>query len=87
MRDSGCKQPPSVLEHQTPAPTELRIERLRRRSKLGPARLAGIVGVPRSTVHRVLTRRGPEMRVWDGDEVHTFLATWRLLVTCGKGIT
>jgi transposase InsO family protein len=55
---------PGSCPHQTPAPTELRIERLRRRTKLGPARLAGIVGVPRSTVHRVLTRRGLNRLVW-----------------------
>jgi transposase InsO family protein len=48
--------------HGSPARTrpavERRIVRLRRRRGLGPARIAGIVGVPASTVHRVLVRHG-----------------------------
>jgi transposase InsO family protein len=32
--------------------------------RLGPARLAGIVGVPASTVHRVLVRHGVNRLVW-----------------------
>jgi len=37
---------------------------LRRSRKLGPARLAGIVGVPASTVHRVLVRHGVNRLRW-----------------------
>src|SRR5215212_2477090 len=37
---------------------EQRVERLRRTRKLGPARIAGIVGLPASTVHRILCRQG-----------------------------
>jgi hypothetical protein len=34
------------------------VERLRRSRKLGPARIAGVTGMPASTVYRVLVRRG-----------------------------
>ena len=44
---------PRRCPHQTPARLERRIITLRRRRKLGPARIAGIVGLPTSTVHRV----------------------------------
>ena len=37
---------------------------LRQSRKLGPARLAGIVGVPASTVHRVLVRHGVNRLRW-----------------------
>src|SRR5688572_14274810 len=37
---------------------ERRIVTLRRRRGLGPARIAGIVGMPASTVHAVLLRHG-----------------------------
>ena len=43
---------------RTKASTERRIVTLRRRRGLGPARIAGIVRVPHSTVHRVLVRHG-----------------------------
>src|SRR3974390_1672764 len=49
---------PLSCPHQTPARVERRIVALRQSRKLGPARLAGIVGVPASTVHRVLVRHG-----------------------------
>jgi transposase InsO family protein len=45
--------------HQVPAATEAEIPRLRRQRKLGPARIAPLVGRPASTVHRVLVRHGP----------------------------
>jgi transposase InsO family protein len=48
---------PRSCPHQTPDVLERRIERLRRDRKLGPARIAGIVGMHASTVHRVLMRR------------------------------
>ena len=37
---------------------------MRQSRKLGPARLAGIVGVPASTVHRVLVRHGVNRLRW-----------------------
>ena len=55
---------PLSCPHQTPARVERRIVALRQSRKLGPARLAGIVGVPASTVHRVLVRHGVNRLVW-----------------------
>ena len=55
---------PRSCPHQTPARVERRIVALRQSRKLGPARLAGIVGVPRSTVHRVLVRHGLNRLRW-----------------------
>src|SRR3954452_21877315 len=55
---------PHTCPHQTPARVERRIVALRQSRKLGPARLAGIVGVPASTVHRVLVRHGVNRLRW-----------------------
>jgi transposase InsO family protein len=55
---------PRHCPHQTPARLERRIITLRRRRKLGPARIAGIVGLPTSTVHRVLSRHGLNRLAW-----------------------
>jgi transposase InsO family protein len=55
---------PWSCPHQTPARVERRIVALRRSRKLGPARLGGIVGVPASTVHRVLVRHGVNRLTW-----------------------
>ena len=55
---------PRSCPHQTPANVERRIVALRQSRKLGPARLAGIVGVPASTVHRVLVRHGMNRLRW-----------------------
>lgn len=55
---------PRSCPHQTPARVERRIVALRQSRKLGPARLAGIVGVPASTVHRVLVRHGVNRLSW-----------------------
>jgi len=55
---------PWSCPHQTPARMERRIVALRQSRKLGPARLAGIVGVPASTVHRVLVRAGVNRLQW-----------------------
>lgn len=55
---------PLSCPHQTPARTERRIVALRQSRRLGPARLAGIVGVPPSTVHRVLVRNGVNRLSW-----------------------
>jgi transposase InsO family protein len=43
---------------QTKPSVERRIVHLRRKTGLGPARIAGIVRMPASTVHRVLVRHG-----------------------------
>jgi transposase InsO family protein len=52
----------SSRPHRSPARTrrsrERRIVHLRRTRGLGPARIAGIVGLPASTVHAVLARHG-----------------------------
>jgi len=55
---------PLSCPHQTPARVERRIVALRQSRKLGPARLAGIVGMPASTVHRVLVRHGVNRLSW-----------------------
>jgi transposase InsO family protein len=55
---------PWSCPHQTSARVERRIVALRQSRKLGPARLAGIVGVPASTVHRVLVRHGVNRLRW-----------------------
>ena len=59
-----CSSRPRSCPHQTPAKTEALIVRLRLTRKLGPARLAGIVGIPPSTVHRVLVRHGLNQLRW-----------------------
>src|SRR5213082_1104478 len=52
----------SSRPHRTPTRTkpsrERRIVQLRRKRGLGPARIAGIVHLPASTVHAVLCRHG-----------------------------
>ena len=55
---------PRCCPHRTPARVELKILRLRRRRKLGPARISSIVDVPASTVHQVLTRAGMNRIAW-----------------------
>jgi transposase InsO family protein len=55
---------PHRCPHQTPPRLERRIVALRQSRRLGPARLAGIVGVPASTVHRVLVRHGVNRLRW-----------------------
>ena len=55
---------PHRCPHQTPARMERRIVALRHARRLGPARLGGIVGVPASTVHRVLVRHGVNRLRW-----------------------
>jgi transposase InsO family protein len=55
---------PQRCPQQTPRVLERRIERLRRSRKLGPARIAGILGVAASTVHRVLVRLGLNRLAW-----------------------
>ena len=55
---------PHRCPHQTAAHLERRIVRLRQQRKLGPARIASIVGMPASTVHRVLVRHGLNRLAW-----------------------
>jgi transposase InsO family protein len=55
---------PHRCPHQTSAARERQIVRLRQRRKLGPARIASIVGMPASTVHRVLCRHGLNRLAW-----------------------
>lgn len=62
LRDRSSQ--PDRCPHQTPARIERRIVALRQSRRLGPARLAGIVGVPASTVHRVLVRHGVNRLRW-----------------------
>jgi transposase InsO family protein len=62
LRDRSSR--PLSCPHQTPARVERRIVALRQSRRLGPARLAGIVGVPPSTVHRVLVRHGVNRLRW-----------------------
>ncbi|MEV7111712.1 IS481 family transposase [Streptomyces anulatus] len=49
---------PRRTPHRTSAATEARICSVRQDRKLGPARLGPVLGMPASTVHRVLTRHG-----------------------------
>jgi len=55
---------PRRCPHQTSVRLERRIERLRRSRKLGPARIAGILELQASTVHRVLVRQGLNRLRW-----------------------
>jgi transposase InsO family protein len=55
---------PHRCPHRTSARLERQIVRLRQRRKLGPARIASIVGIPASTVHRVLCRHGLNRLAW-----------------------
>lgn len=49
---------------RTPDRVEARILKLRRQRRLGPARIAGILGLHASTVHRVLTRHQVARLSW-----------------------
>jgi len=55
---------PHGCPHRTSAVVEAQIEELRRTLKLGPARIGYRLGVPSSTVHRVLTRLGISRLSW-----------------------
>ena len=56
LEDRSCR--PRRCPNKTKASVERRIVRLRLDKGLGPARIAGIVKRPASTVHRVLARHG-----------------------------
>ncbi|WP_086807811.1 MULTISPECIES: IS481 family transposase [Streptomyces] len=47
---------PRTTPHRTAAATEARVCRLRQERKLGPARIGPVLGLPASTVHRILVR-------------------------------
>ncbi|MEW2437184.1 IS481 family transposase [Streptomyces caniferus] len=49
---------PHTTPHRTPLAVEDQVCRLRQDRKLGPARIAPILGLPASAVHRVLARHG-----------------------------
>lgn len=55
---------PHSCPHRSPAELESSIEDLRRTLKLGPVRIGARLGVPASTVHRVLCRLGLNRLSW-----------------------
>jgi transposase InsO family protein len=55
---------PLCCPHRTPVRVEQRILQLRQQEKLGPARIGMILGMPPSTVHRVLVRHGMNRLRW-----------------------
>ncbi|WP_030633723.1 IS481 family transposase, partial [Streptomyces griseolus] len=55
---------PCRTPHRTPAAVEDRVCDLRRTRKLGPARIGPILGLPASTVHRILTRHRLNRLAW-----------------------
>ena len=55
---------PRSCPHRSSDELEAAIEDLRRTLKLGPVRIAARLGVPASTVHRVLCRRGLNRLAW-----------------------
>ncbi|MFJ3883155.1 IS481 family transposase [Streptomyces sp. NPDC090077] len=55
---------PGRTPHRTPAAVEERVCDLRRTRKLGPARIGPIVGLPPSTVYRILTRHRLNRLAW-----------------------
>src|SRR5215204_3563502 len=55
---------PARSPRRTTPRVEQRILRLRRRERLGPARIAARLGLPASTVHRVLVRHGCNRLAW-----------------------
>ncbi|WP_329274056.1 IS481 family transposase [Streptomyces sp. NBC_00691] len=55
---------PRSTPHRTPAAVEEQVCGLRRSRKLGPARIGPILGLPASTVHRILTRHRLNRLAW-----------------------
>ncbi|MCX5231357.1 IS481 family transposase [Streptomyces sp. NBC_00233] len=55
---------PRTTPHRTAAAVEDRVCDLRQSRKLGPARIGPIVGLPTSTVHRILTRHRLNRLAW-----------------------
>jgi transposase InsO family protein len=65
--DAGLVDRPSIahrLPHKTAAAVEAQICTLRAERKLGPARIAPLLGMAASTVHAVLTRHGLHRLAW-----------------------
>src|SRR5690242_19555748 len=54
LHDRSSK--PRTTPHRTPPAVEAQVCRLRTDRKLGPARIGPVLGLPASTVHRILTR-------------------------------
>ena len=95
LGQAGLVDRPSIplrSPRRTAARLEQRILRLRRRERLGPARIAARLGVPASTVHRVLVRHQMNRLAWldrptgrpirryehdqPGDLVHLDVKSW-----------
>jgi transposase InsO family protein len=55
---------PHGCPHRTPAALEAQVIELRQATKLGPVRLAARLGLPASTVHRILVRAGLNRLAW-----------------------
>ncbi|MEJ8634983.1 IS481 family transposase [Streptomyces sp. MS2.AVA.5] len=55
---------PHTTPHRTAPEVEARVCELRQTRKLGPARIGPILGLPASTVHRILTRHGLHRLAW-----------------------
>jgi transposase InsO family protein len=55
---------PHTTPHRTAPEVEARVCDLRQTRKLGPARIGPILGLPASTVHRILTRHGLNRLAW-----------------------
>src|SRR5215218_4482069 len=67
LGEAGLVDRPSIplrSPRRTADRLEERILRLRRRERLGPARIAARLGVPASTVHRVLVRHQMNRLTW-----------------------
>lgn len=55
---------PHSCPHQTPPALEAQVVELRQALKKGPARLAGIIGLPASTIYAILCRHGLNRLAW-----------------------
>ncbi|MFF3691649.1 IS481 family transposase [Streptomyces sp. NPDC002187] len=55
---------PRTIPHRTEPEVEVRVCELRQTRKPGPARIGPILGMPASTVHRILTRHGLNRLAW-----------------------
>jgi len=55
---------PRSCPHQTPRRVERRVLALRQSRRVGPARLAGMVGLPPATVYRILVRHRMNRLAW-----------------------
>jgi transposase InsO family protein len=62
LRDRSSR--PHRIPRQVPPAIERRVLGLRRSSKLGPHRLSGVLGVPRSTCYAILRRNGVHRLAW-----------------------